>query len=55
MDRIVDILANSTNSWVLCDNAPLLSKDTNIKKDEQFDEWILEDTCHIVCQGLLDT
>ena len=49
------ILAHSTDTWSLCDNAYAF-KDENplIKNDDEFEQWLLEDIRRMVHQGKLD-
>lgn len=42
-EETVDILPHSTDTWLLCDNVYLLSENSNVKSDEEFEEWMLED------------
>ena len=54
IDQVIDVLAHATDNWTLYDNAPLLSENPKIRSNEEFNEWILQDTQQIVQQRLLD-
>ena len=53
-DKITDILAHSTDTWSLYENAPLLSKNPMVKSNEAFDAWLLEYNRCMVHQGMPD-
>ena len=36
------ILAHSTDTWSLCDNAPSFKDNPMVKSDDEFDKWLLE-------------
>ena len=48
------ILAHSTDTWSLCDNAPSFKDNLLVKNDNKFETWLLEDTRQKVHQGMLD-
>ena len=40
--------------WSLCDNPPAFKENPLIKSDDEFEDWLLEDTRRMVHQGMLD-
>ena len=50
-DKTTTILAHSTDTWLLCNNAPAFKENPLIKNDNEFEDYLLEDTVH---QGMLD-
>ena len=47
-------LAHSTDTWSLCDNAPSFKENLLVKNDDEFEDWLFEDTRRMVHQGVLD-
>ena len=45
-DMAMEIWLHLTDTWSLCENAPLLNENPNIRRDEEVDEWMLEYTRH---------
>ena len=62
-DEAIEMMANSTEWWSLCDDAPPLqghpilsfASDMQYKSEIDFDRQVLDRNCRLAYQGLLDT
>ena len=53
-EETTTILAHSTNTWSLCNNASLFNENSVVKSDEELDNCLLDNTIRMVHQGMLD-
>ena len=62
LEEAIEMMANATQSWSLCDGAPplqthpilSLGSDKQYKSEMEFDRQVIERNCQLAYQGLLD-